>query len=254
MAVAPLMSCDEERTPFVSILIPAFKEAEHIEATVKSIVQTFRNCGLLYEILIVLDVVPGDRTPACVRKIARTYPEVRVIERQGKRGVGDAIRTGIRGATGEVVIPVMGDQSENPADILRLARRAQYCDIVFTERFRLGRPAGYPVVKYVANRCCNLAVSLLFRIPYTDTTNAFKAYRRDLLSRIELHSKGFEIFLELPLKVMMLGPAKTDQIEVNHTVRKKKFAKLSVLKDGSRYVRVLISLLRDGLSAASHMQ
>ncbi len=146
----------------------------------------------------------------------------------------------------------MGDQSESPSDIVRLARQAENCDIVFTRRFRHGRPPSYPVLKYIANRCTNIAVMLLFKIPYSDTTNAFKAYRKELLNQLELSSKGFEIFLEVPMKAMMLAPRKTTEIEVSHTVRRKEAPKLSVLRDGYRYARLLFSLLKEGRRTRSY--
>ncbi len=66
---------------------------------------------------------------------------------------------------------------------------------------------------------------------FSDTTNSFKAYRRVLLDRIHLTSKGFEIFLEMHIKAMMLA-SRVDEIDVSRPVRKKKQPKLSVTKDG----------------------
>ena len=178
-------------------------------------------------------------------KCPKRTPKSCVLERLGKRGVGDAIRAGIRLATGSFIIPVMGDQSENPFDIVRLTRTAEHCDVVFTNRFRHGKPEDYPLLKYLANRWCNFAAMLLFHIPYSDITNAFKAYRKGLLDRVDLSSKGFEVFLEIPMKVMTLTPVRTSEIEIRHTVRSKRYAKLSVSRDGYRYARLLLSLLTD---------
>ena len=100
-------------------------------------------------------------------------------------------------------------------------------------------------MKYFANRCCNLAAMLLFRIPYSDTTNAFKAYRKALLDRTDLSSDGFEILLELPVKAMMFAP-QTGEIQVHHTVRRKRAPKLSIFRDGYRYVGIVVSLLDRG--------
>jgi glycosyltransferase involved in cell wall biosynthesis len=230
--------------PTVTIVVPAYREPEYIGQTLSGLVETFRAAELPAEIIVVLDVVPYDETSRHVREASKLYNEIRVLERQGKRGVGDAIRAGIRNAKGKIVIPVMGDQSENPDDIVRLASKAADCDIVFTNRFKHGKPVGYPLLKYVANRCCNYAAMVLFRIPYSDITNAFKAYKKDLLNRIQLSSEGFEIFLETPVKAMKFS-RRTKEIEVSHSVKKKQSPKLSVVRDGYKYARVLVSLLRD---------
>lgn len=229
--------------PAVSVVVAAYREEEYVETTLQGIAESLRNAGIVWEIVVVLDVVAGDETASHVRRISERYDGVRVLERQGRRGVGDAMISGIKVARGRIIIPAMADQSEDPYDIVRLVTRAEDCDIVFTNRFRHGRPPGYPLLKYIANRCCNLAAMLLFRIPYSDITNAFKAYKQELLNRIDLSSKGFEIFIEMPVKAMMVARVRSGEIEVAHTVRKKQIPKLSITADGYRYARVLISLL-----------
>jgi glycosyltransferase involved in cell wall biosynthesis len=228
----------------LTALIPAYKESEYITATLLGIAEEFRSAHIQFEILVILDDVPGDQTGARVAEAAERSKEIRVVERKGRRGVGDAVRTGIKEALGETVIIVMGDKSEEPQDIIRLAEKARSYDIVFTNRFMRGKPKAYPYAKYLANRMCNLSAKLLFRIPYSDITNAFKAYRRNTLSDLDLTSKGFEIFLELPVKAMRRAH-RTTEVEVEHVVMKNKLAKLSVARDGYKYVYLLFSLLHD---------
>jgi len=232
-----------DRKPTFSILVPAYREEEHIEETLRGIVVAFREGNLSFEIVVVVDAVSGDHTALHVRRACEEFSEIRVFERKGRRGVGDAIKAGTAQAYGEIVIPVMGDCSELPFDIVRLARTAKKFDVVFANRFKSGRPAGYPPTKYIANRLCNFAIRVLLGIPYCDTTNAFKAYRREILTRIDLSSKGFEIFLEMPVKAMMHASS-TTEIQVVHIVRKKKAPKLSLVRDGQRYIRLLLSLIK----------
>jgi glycosyltransferase involved in cell wall biosynthesis len=232
------------RVDEVTVLIPAYKESEYITVTLSGIVKVFRSASRRFEIIVVLDDVPGDETGARVSETARKFEEIRVIERKGRRGVGDAIAVGTKQATGDIVIIVMGDQSEDPVDVLKLADKARTYDIVFTNRFRKGRPQGYPRVKYFANRVCNISVRLVFHVPYSDITNAFKAYRRSTLEDINLTSKGFEIFLELPLRAMRRA-RRTTEVNVRHAVMKRKIPKLSVTRDGYKYLSLLISLLAD---------
>jgi glycosyltransferase involved in cell wall biosynthesis len=227
----------------LSVVVPAYREEEYIEGTLQGIAVALRDARLRSEIIVVVDLVPEDETGSHVRKVSHVYPEIHVIERRGKRGVGDAVTTGIKQSHGQVVIIAMGDGSDHPSDIVRLAKAAEGCDIVFTERFKHGRPPGYPVLKYIANRCCNFAAMVLFRIPYSDTTNAFKAYRKELLDWLSLSSKGFEIFLEVPIKAIQLA-RRTKVIEVDHIVKRRKVSKLSITRDGYNYVRVLLSLIR----------
>jgi glycosyltransferase involved in cell wall biosynthesis len=229
---------------FVSIAIPAYRESEHIEGTISGIISELRRSGLGFEVIVVLDSVPGDPTGPIVRRLCEGFEELRLIERPGRRGVGDAIRTAIMAAEGDIFVPVMGDRSEDASDIVALIRAiADGRDMAVGERFRSGRPPGYPGMKYIANRLCNRLIKLLFRLPYSDATNAFKAYRLELLRQLDLSSKGFEIFAEIPIKFALRWPsARIARIPVQHFVRGKREAKLSLLRDGPRYIKIILSL------------
>lgn len=229
--------------PLLSAIVPAYKEEEYIEQTLQGIKRACDDSNISAEIVVVVDIVPADKTAEYVRRVSQGHPEIRVHERLGKRGVGDAVRTGISMAKGEVLIVAMGDQSEDPDEIVKLAKSCLDYDIVFTNRFKHGRPHGYPFVKYVANRACNYAVKWFAGIPYSDTTNAFKAYKLETLKQVQLTSDGFEIFLEMPLKIMRCSRIRSLEIEASHTVRRKQAPKLSVTKDGYKYLRVLLESL-----------
>jgi glycosyltransferase involved in cell wall biosynthesis len=232
----------------VSVVVPAYREEEYIKATLKGIAEALRGASLKFEIIVVLDLVEGDETASHVRNISCRYREIRVIGRRGRRGVGDAVITGIRRSHGKIIIIAMGDRSEHPSDIVRLARAGADCDLVFTNRFKHGRPEGYPVLKYIANRCCNFAAMALFRMPYSDTTNAFKAYRKELLDQLSFSSRGFEIFLEMPIKAMTIA-RRIEELDVGHIVRTKQTPKLSITRDAHKYLHVLLSLTRSRKSS-----
>src|SRR5919109_4660553 len=64
----------------------------------------------------------------------------------------------------------------------------------------------YPKFKLVINRIVNLGIRMLFRHGYNDTTNAFKAYRRDVIENIQpLVSNHFNLTVEMPLKAVIRG-------------------------------------------------
>ncbi len=230
--------------PTLSVIIPAYREEEYLEGTISDVVQCLRARRLSFEVIIVLDVTPGDRTVDVARVASARFPEVTTIERQGKRGVGDAVREGIRASRGEVVVPMMADHSESGDDLVRLVdvSRRGY-DLTVAERFGHGVPPGYPPSKYFANRLLNLSARLLLMLPMSDTTNAFKAYRRESLAAITLRSKGFEIFLELPVKAACRPGSRVARVETGHIARKGKEAKLSLSRDGPRYARTLFLLI-----------
>lgn len=251
---APLSPAAMENR-FVSVIIPAYREEEHIAHTVTEIIVRLRQNRFNFEVIVVLDSVPGDRTGSIIHELCAKFAELRLIERLGKRGVGDAVKTGISAAKGSIIVPVMGDNSESPDDLVKLVKTvAQGCDLAIGDRFRNGKPYRYPFLKYVANRCCNFLIKLIFAAPSFDTTNAFKAYNARILKQLDISSKGFEVFAEIPLKVILRVPyVNIASISVQHFVRKKGEAKLSLLKEGPRYIRVVTSLFVHAKMKRNHL-
>ena len=226
------------------MIIPAYKEEEHIAQAITDTIAELRRNRFNFEILVVLDSVPGDRTGFILHELRGKFAELRLIERHGKRGVGNAIRTGISNAKGGILAIVMGDHTESPHDLVKLVEAvAQGYDMAIGDRFKHGKPHGYPLAKYIANRCCNLLIRAIFSIPSSDTTNAFKAYNTMALEGFDISSRGFEVFAEVPLKVYLeKRNARIANIPVEHSVRKKSAPKLSLAREGPRYIRLVSSL------------
>jgi len=241
--------------PSVSIIIPAYREEELVAETITDVVARLRETQFRFEVIVVLDSEPGDRTGYIVHKLCKRLAELRLIERSGKRGVGNAIITGFKEGKGSIFVPLMGDHSESSVDLIKLVENvAQGYDLSVADRFKCGKPNGYPIPKYIANRCFNYLVKLVFGTSFSDITNAFKAYNAQVLEQLNLSSRGFEIFAELPLKVFLMRPGvKIVSVPTQHFVRKKRFAKLSLLKGGPLYLRVAFSLLLSGLKKKKHV-
>jgi glycosyltransferase involved in cell wall biosynthesis len=247
-ALFTLLSPTAKENSFVSIIIPAYKEEEHITNTITDIIVKLRQNRFNFEVLVILDSVPGDRTSFIIHELCGRFVELRLIERLGKRGVGDAIRTGIRKAKGSILVMVMGDHSESSNDLVKLVKViAQGYDMAIGDRFIHGKPYNYPFLKYIANRCCNFSIKMMFSIPFSDTTNAFKAYNALVLKEFDISSRGFEVFVEIPLKVFLREQnVKIASIPVQHFVRRKNASKLSLLREGPHYIRVVSSLFIHG--------
>jgi dolichol-phosphate mannosyltransferase len=189
-----------------SIIIPVYQEPR-IEKTIKNLIDEFRYNKINNEIIIVVDKAPNDNTDQVVKRIAKTYNEIHYSIRNEKKGVADAIKEGIRNATNEVSIIVMADGSEKPKDLVKiLLKMSEGYDMVMGNRFAKGvEMKSYPRKKMIANRLCNIAIRIFFNFNSKDITNAVKAYRTEILKKINLESKGFEIFAEIPLKIFKSG-------------------------------------------------
>jgi dolichol-phosphate mannosyltransferase len=132
---------------------------------------------------------------------------------------------------------MMADASDSPDDAVtywRLLNQGWEC--AFGSRFIKGsRVVDYPRVKLFVNRMANLFVRILFHIPLNDTTNAFKAYRRNVIDGCRpFLSPHFNLTVELPLKAIVRGYSWT-VTPIGWQNRRFGEAKLKIKEMGSRY-------------------
>jgi dolichol-phosphate mannosyltransferase len=98
----------------------------------------------------------------------------------------------------------------------------------------------YPWFKLVLNRLANWSIRVLFRHGYNDTTNAFKAYRREVIETVQpLLSNQFNLTVELPLKAVVRGHSYAI-VPVSWKNRTSGGTKLSVQEMGSRYLFIVL--------------
>lgn len=225
----------------LSVVIPAHNEAESIADTVLRLSNVLTAEGVAYEILVI-DDASDDGTADVVRCISSRDPCVQRIRSPNPPGFGFAVRAGLDAFTGDAVAIVMADGSDNPADVIRYHRLLEEgYDCVFGSRFMRGsRVSDYPRFKLVVNRAVNWGIRFLFRHGYNDTTNAFKAYRREVIETVQpLLSNHFNLTVELPLKAIVRGHSYI-VVPVSWTNRKVGVSKLSLQEMGSRYLFALL--------------
>jgi dolichol-phosphate mannosyltransferase len=114
-------------------------------------------------------------------------------------------------------------------------------DAVFASRFIKGsRIINYPKNKLILNRIFNYIVKVLFLSNYNDFTNAFKIYKKDtLLKLFPIVSENFNVFLELPLKIISRRYS-YEIVSISWTNRKKGLSKFNIKELTSKYIFTLI--------------
>jgi dolichol-phosphate mannosyltransferase len=225
----------------LSIVIPAHNEVDSIDATVRALAAELTGEKIPYEILVV-DDASTDGTGDVVAAIAATDPDVRCLRSPRPPGFGQAVRAGLEEYRGDAVAIVMADLSDSPKDVVRYYRVLEEgFDCAFGSRFMRGASVNdYPRFKLALNRFVNLSIRLLFRHGYNDTTNAFKAYRREVVDHIQpLLSNHFNLTVEMPLKAVVRGHSYAI-VPVSWTNRMKGVSKLSLQEMGSRYLFIVL--------------
>ena len=224
----------------LSIVIPARNEVTTIAETVTGLTAALEREAIDYELLIV-DDSSGDGTLDLVAALAAQNPRIRGLASHLPRGFGYTVRAGLERFEGDAVAIVMADASDAPEDVVTYYRLlADGYDCVFGSRFVRGaRVSDYPRLKLVLNRMANLIIRVLFRHGYNDTTNAFKAYRRDVIETVQpLLSNHFNLTVELPLKAIVRGHSYV-VCPISWTNRKTGVSKLSIEEMGSRYLFIV---------------
>ncbi len=225
----------------LSVVIPAQNEEGSVGTTVDGVVAVLEREGIEYEVLVI-DDGSEDRTAAVVEEIGATNPRVKVRRSPYEKGFGMAIRAGLDSFEGDAVVITMADASDDPEDIIRYHRLLEEgWDCAFGSRFVPGaRVNDYPPLKFAINRLANWFIRVLFRHRYNDTTNAFKAYRRDVIETIQpLLSKHFNLTVEMPLKAIVRGHS-YHVIPISWTNRTTGVPKLAMREMGSRYLFIVL--------------
>ena len=136
----------------------------------------------------------------------------------------------------------MADGSDSPDDVVAYSRvLEQGYDCAFGSRFVAGAHVhDYPRFKLALNRVVNAGIRVLFQHGYNDTTNAFKAYRREVIETVQpLMSNHFNLTVELPLKAVVRGHS-YKVVPISWTNRVAGTSKLKLQEMGSRYLFIIL--------------
>jgi dolichol-phosphate mannosyltransferase len=225
----------------LSVVMPARGEQDSVGQTVGRVVQALEPERIDYEILVV-DDHSTDGTASVVDRISVENPRVRCIRSPYEPGYGFAVRAGLGEYTGNAVAVMMADGSDHPEDLVRYHRELEEgWECVFGSRFVRGAKVHrYPRLKLAINRLANWFIRAIFRHHYNDTTNAFKAYRREVIDAIQpLLSNHFNLTVEMPLKAIVRGHT-FRVIPVSWTGRFAGGSKLGIREMGSRYLFIVL--------------
>jgi len=187
----------------LSLVIPVYNEADNVVPLLRDVDAKVREP---HEVLLVYDF-PEDTTLPVVAAMRPPCPAVRLVHNTLGRGVLNAIKAGFRASQGDVIVVMMADRSDEPADVSAMALLVRDgADVVAGSRYaRGGRQEGGPLLKRTLSRLAGMSLHYLAGLPIRDATNNFRAYSR---RAVELPIEGrasFAIALELTLKAYWQG-------------------------------------------------
>lgn len=182
----------------VSIIIPTKNEEKTLEELLLKLNK------VRYEILVV-DGHSTDRTSIIAKKHAHK------LIFDNKKGKGDALRTALKYAKGEIIVFIDSDGSHNPEhieDLVGPIQRGQ-ADMVIASRMLggseefFGNPADY--FRFLTNKVANFLINKRFKSKVTDAVNGFRAVKKNALQELDLVGNGFSIEQEMTIKMLHKG-------------------------------------------------
>jgi glycosyltransferase involved in cell wall biosynthesis len=222
----------DPRISIISVIVPAYREAGVIGDVVEGIHQVMDKIGREYEVIVV-DDGSDDGTAEKAKEAG-----ARVISHPYNIGNGAAMKTGIRNATGEILVMLDGDGQHNPADIPRLLEKLGTYDMVIGARTGASNTNLH---RNLANWIYNKFASYMCGRKIEDLTSGFRAVKSEIARRfVYLLPNGFSYPTTITMAVVRSGHSLT-YVPINTTQRKGK-SKIKLLGDGSRFFFIIVKI------------
>jgi dolichol-phosphate mannosyltransferase len=196
------------------LILPTYDEAPNVEAILLAAHEVLtRAAPDGFRILVVDDDSP-DGTGEIADRMAQELPEVEVLHRTVREGLGPAYLAGfahaLRGGAG-YVMEMDADFSHDPADLARLLEmvRSGRADLALGSRYvRGGGVEDWGVLRRFVSRGGSLYAAVVLGLRIRDLTGGFKCFRREVLEGIDLptvRSKGYAFQVELTYRAVQQG-------------------------------------------------
>ena len=181
------------------IISPTYNERKNIQLLVKKVLDPNPD----YHLLVVDDNSP-DGTAELVKDLQKSYSNLHLEVRPGKAGLGTAYLFGFKWALEngyEAIVQMDADLSHDPNDVPRLVSELKDNDLVIGSRYVEGvSVVNWPIRRLILSYGANMYSRTITGMPINDGTGGFKAWRKDLLEKIDLddvRSQGYSFQIEM---------------------------------------------------------
>lgn len=189
------------------VVLPCYNERENIEALVSQILSLQASLDVL-----VIDDNSPDGTGAVAERLKASHPQVEVLHRPGKLGLGTAYRAGFRHALEhgyELVVTMDADFSHQPSYLGDIVRAGWEADLVIGSRYTTGGGAlGWPLRRRIISGTANRLARSVLGVTALDCTSGYRCYRTSALRVIDpesVLSSGYSFLVEMLYRVESAG-------------------------------------------------
>ena len=221
----------------ISVIIPAYNEGPNLGLVLRDTENILQNMGFPYEIIVVNDGSQDDTADAA-RK-----PGVILINNDENLGKGAALINGFRRARGNIIVTMDADGSHRAEDIpflLSPMLNGGSFEAIVGSRFvdEKGRRSTSSL-HLIGNRIINALILMVTGRYISDSQSGFRAYKKNALGKITLHSTGFDIESEMTIKMLKKG-LKFMEIPIRCDPRMNGVTRINTFQDGFNIVKTII--------------
>jgi glycosyltransferase involved in cell wall biosynthesis len=222
----------------LSIVIPVYNEGN----TIHLILNKIKDVGLINDMqkeLIIVNDCSTDQTAFSVRKYMEENPDlsIRFFEHEVNKGKGAALHTGIREATGELIIIQDADLEYDPREYNELLKPVVegHADVVYGTRFFGGKPHRILFFWHsIGNKFLTFLSNAFTDLNLTDMETCYKLFRSEILKSLPLKEQRFGFEPEVTARIARVPKIKIYEVGISYYGRTFQDGKKIGWKDGLR--------------------
>lgn len=223
-----------------SVVLPVYNEEKVIASTIHKIVDLFKRMDMDWEVVAV-DDGSGDKSYDALKALETEYPNALVVVRHPyNKGNGATIKTGIKTATGEVIICMDSDGQHDPEDILKMLPYIGEYDLVVGARPFKADGTWY---RNLANKFYNGLASQLTDFKIEDLTSGYRVFKADVVKKFYyLFPQRFSYPTTSTL-AFLKGGYNIKYVPINIQARKTGSSKIRLFRDGFRFTAIIFKII-----------
>jgi glycosyltransferase involved in cell wall biosynthesis len=229
--VLALAAAARSLEPTVSVVMPTLNEAANLPYVLPHL-------AAYADELVLVD---GHSTDGTLEVARALYPDVKIVL-ASVRGKGAALQSGFAACTGDIIVMLDADGSNDPAEIPRfVGALLSGADFAKGSRFlQGGGTADMPRYRQAGNWVFVRLVRLLFRSRYSDLCYGYNAFWKDVVDVLTLDGNGFEIETMMNIRALR---ARLRIVEVPsfEDARIHGESNLQTIKDGWRVLKTIFA-------------